>query len=83
MVCVFLNVGSNPNLCIKMVHTTCLIKIIQQSLTRKLQRSNQSRLTDRCRNTYNLNEGGGHVRAHARTSHLRTSSNDWRSHQNS
>jgi hypothetical protein len=49
----------------------------QRSLTSKIQRSNRIRLTDdRCRKTYKLDEGGGHVWAHALTSSLSTSSDN-------
>jgi hypothetical protein len=58
------------------------IKIIQHILTRKIQRSNRSGLTnDRCRKTYKLDEGGGHVGAHARTSHSCKSLDNRRPHQ--
>jgi hypothetical protein len=46
------------------MHTTLFIRIFQNSITKRIQGSTQSQLTsNRCRNTYKLDEGGCHVEA--------------------
>jgi hypothetical protein len=81
----FLKLRLYPSFCIKMMHIAFLLKSFSEALQGKYKYQTKaiSLTIDICCKTYKLDEGDGHVGAHIRTSHLRTSSDNQRPHQTS